>query len=188
MKGSPAWLYHHLTITGPAADLECFREAATGSGIIPWRIDHDAIEEDIFHWAVAGRDRNGLSIDGCHILARQFRNRIEARDARAAALIGQSRACPLDLHGLLPVPAAILRRGPTDPDALDWLFRHWGVRDELRKTVVRDNPSAGRRLPSGHGVVSFGFFTTGDTPETAIAALRTRWPTLRFVLTPRPEG
>jgi hypothetical protein len=75
-----------------------------------------------------------------------------------------------------------------DPKSLDWLFQNWGVRDELRKIVVRDNPSAGRRLPSGHGVFSYGFFTTGGTPEAAVASSRVRWPTLRFVLTPRPDG
>jgi hypothetical protein len=82
-QASPAWLYHHLTVTGPAADLENFVEAARGPGVIPWRQDYDAIEEDIFHRAGAGRGgQNGLSIEGCHILARQFRGRIEARDGR----------------------------------------------------------------------------------------------------------
>jgi hypothetical protein len=186
---SPAWLYHHLTITGPADGLTDFREAAKGPGIIPWRVDYAAVEEDIFHRAVAGRGgRNGLSIEGCHILARQFRERIEARDARAAALIGRSRACPLDLHVLRPIPAEILNLGSKDPGSLDWLVRHWGTRDKLRKVADRENPSAGRRLPARHGVLSYGFFTAGDTPQVAAAALHARWPVLRFVLTPRPGG
>jgi hypothetical protein len=181
---APAWLWHHLTITGPAVDARTFAEAARGPGIIPWRVDHARVEEDIFHWAV--RARGGLSIEGCHILARQFRERIEARDAKAATLVGRSRACPFDLHVLLPVPPEILRRGPTDAVSLDWLARHWGTRDDLRKITERPNPSPGRRLPSGHAVVSHGFFTTGETPRAAVAQLSARWPGLRFVLTPRP--
>jgi hypothetical protein len=186
---APAWLYHHLTITGPAVDVAAFAEAARGPGVIPWHVDYAQVEEDMFHRAVAGRGgRNGLSIEGCHILARQFRQRIESRDERAVALIGRSRACPFDLHILLPIPAEILRRGPTDPKSLDWLARHWGTPDALRKIVERPNPSPGRRLPSGHAVISYGFFTTGDTPRAAVAQLSPRWPTLRFVLTPLPAS
>ena len=70
------------------------------------------------------------------------------RQAQAAALVGHSLACPFDLHALLPVPAAILQLGPTDPDALAWLAAHWGVTDRLRQVAVRDNASTGRRLPA----------------------------------------
>jgi hypothetical protein len=186
-RAAPAWLWHHLTISGPAADVAAFADAARGPGVIPWHVDYAQVEEDIFHRAVAARGgRNGLSIEGCHILARQFRQRIESRDDKAAALIGQSRACPFDLNVLLPVPGDILRRGPGDQKSLDWLARHWGTRDELRKIVVRPNPSAGRRLPSGHTVISYGFFTSGETPRAAIDHLGGRWPALRCVLTPRP--
>ena len=183
-QAAPAWLYHHLTITGPGADVATFAEAARGPGVIPWQVDYAQLEEDIFHRAVAAR--GSLSIEGCHILARQFCQRIEAHEAKAAALIGHSRACPFDLHVLLPIPAEILRRGPTDPASLDWLATHWGTRDELRKIVERPNPSAGRRLPAGHRVISYGFFTSGETPRAAIDALGARWPALRFTLTPRP--
>ncbi|MDD2861006.1 MAG: hypothetical protein PHI71_08060 [Acidiphilium sp.] len=57
-----------------------------------------AIEEDIFIRAVshAGGSRS-LSIAGCRILARQFRERVEAREARARDRIGVSLACPFDL-------------------------------------------------------------------------------------------
>ena len=43
------------------------------------------------------------------------------RQARAAALIGQSLACPFDLHVLLPVPPAILLLGaPTRQRCPGW--------------------------------------------------------------------
>jgi hypothetical protein len=186
-NAAPAWLWHHLTISGPAAGVTAFAEAARGPGVIPWHVDYAQVEEDIFHRAVAGRGgRADLSIEGCHILARQFRQRIESRDEKAVALIGQSRACPFDLHVLLPIPAVTLQRGPTDQESLDWLARHWGTRDALRGIVARPNPSAGRRLPAGHVVISYGFFTAGETPRAAVTQFVARWPTLRFVLTPLP--
>jgi hypothetical protein len=185
-NAAPAWRYHHLTITGPATDIMTFAEAARGSGVIPWEINYAQLEEDIFHRAVAARGH--LSIEGCHRLARQFCQRVAAHDARAAALIGHSRACPFDLQVLLPVPLDILRCGPTDPVSLDWLATHWGTRDAPRKIVERPNPSPERRLPAGHAVISYAFFTSGDTPQAAIMTLGARWSALRLTLTPRPAS
>ncbi len=63
--------------------------------MIPWRLDTTAVEEDVFNLAVSQPlQRRSLSVGGCRILARQFRHRVEARQARAAALLGVSRACP----------------------------------------------------------------------------------------------
>jgi hypothetical protein len=101
--------------------------AARGVGVIPWRFDGDRFEEDMFHRAATvPAAQRGLSIDGCHRLARQFRGLVEAHQARIAAQVGQGKTCPLDLHTLLPVPGAILALGPTDPTALAWLSDHWG--------------------------------------------------------------
>lgn len=184
---APDWLYHHLTVGGPAADLAGFAEAARGAGVIPWRLDLTAIEEDIFNLAVSQPVHlRSLSIDGCRILARQFRERVDARQAKAAALVGRSRACPFDLHTLLPVPVAILQLGPNDPGSLAWLAAQWGTTDGLRQVVGRPRPGAGRRLPAGHAVIGYGFFTSGATPHAAIAAIGPRWPALRFLLQPRP--
>ena len=69
---------------------------------------------------------------------------------------------------LLPVPAAILELGPNDPAALAWLMQHWGTTDRLRQVVRRPQPGIGRRLPAGHAVMGYGFFTAGDTPLVAI--------------------
>jgi hypothetical protein len=181
------WLYHHLTISGAAEILESFAAAARGSGITPWQLDYAAIEEDIFVRAVAQpASRRNLTVEGCPILARQFRERVEMRQTRAAALVGQSLVCPFDLHALLPVPAAILLLGPAHPDARAWLAAHWGVTDRLQQMVARDNASTGRRLKRGHAVIGYGFFTVGETPHAAIGQCETRWPALRFVLQPRP--
>ncbi|MBV8201752.1 MAG: hypothetical protein JOZ15_14110 [Acidobacteria bacterium] len=184
---APDWLYHHLTIHGPAGRVAAFAEAARGAGIIPWRRDFALLEEDIFNLAAAQPpERRSLSIDGCRILARQFRDQAEAWHARALARVGRSRACPFDLYALLPVPPAILLLGPTHPEALAWLAMNWGTTDGLRHAAVRPGASTGRRLPAGHTVIGYGFFTFGETPHAAIASLAERWPELRFRLQPRP--
>ena len=180
------WRYHHLTITGPASEVADFAAQARGAGVIPWRLDFARIEEDVFNLAVAQpAAHRQLPVAGCRILARQFRQRVEAHHAKAVSLIGSSRACPLDLHALLPVPSDILALGPTDPAALVWLAAHWGTTDRLRQVQAQAKPRPGRRLPAGHGVVGYGFFTHGGTPHGAMARLGERWPALRFVLRPR---
>ena len=177
------WWFHHLTISGPAATVDSFATAARGSGITPWQLDYAAIEDDIFVRAVSQpANRRNLTVDGCRILARQFREKVEVRQARAAALIGQSLACPFDLHALLPVPSAILLLGPTHPTVLSWLARHWGITDRLRQVSVRAKATAGRRLPAGHAVIGYSFFTHRETPKAAVDQLAARWPGLRFVL------
>ncbi len=183
------WLFHHLTISGPDEPLRAFATAARGSGVIPWQLDYAALEEDVFVRAVSQPpSRRTLTVAGCRILARQFRDRVAAHQARAAALVGQSQACPFDLHTLLPVPATLLERGPTDPAALAWLTANWGVSDRLHQVAVRHSATMGRRLPNGHDVVGYGFFTAGETPHAALVHLAGRWPRLRFRLLPRPAA
>ncbi len=182
-----AWLYHHLTVTGLPAPVAAFADAARGAGIMPWQLDFDRIEEDLFNLAAAQPARvRSLTIEGCRILARQFRDRVEARHGKAAALVGHSRACPFDLQTLLPVPPSILRLGPSHPSALAWLSEQWGTTDALRQVAERQKPTPGGRLPAGHVVIGYSFFTANETPHAAITRLRARWPTLCFVLQPRP--
>jgi hypothetical protein len=180
------WLYHHLTITGPADRVAVFAEVAQGSGIMSLPVDGDRIEEDIFNLAASQpKAMRSLTVEGCRILARQFRERVEARAAQAAALVGTSRACPFDLHSLLPVPADILTYELTHPKAQAWLLEHWGLTDAPRQVVVLPQARAGKRLPAGHTVLGYGFFTQGETPHAAIARIAAIWSDLRFVLQPR---
>ncbi len=107
------WLYHNLTVTGPAAALGPFRDAAAGAGVIPWVLDHDRMEEDFF-WCLAappGHLRT-LSLEGARMLAADLREAAARRHGLALAEVGRSAACPFDLHALLPVPDAMLRLGP----------------------------------------------------------------------------
>ncbi len=180
------WRDHHLTIKGPADDLASFAVAARGPGIIPWAIDGAAIEEDIFIRAVSQPgDRRSLSVAGCRILARQFRERIEAREASARNLIGISRACPFDLQVLAPIPATILAQGHDHPTALAWMARHWGITDLPRRVFLRADAGPGRRQKAGHGVLGYGFFTAETSPTPAITTIAAHWPALEFQLRPR---
>ena len=186
------WLYHHLTITGPAEAIAALAAAARGAGVTPWQLDFSVLEEDIFNLAASQPSaRRNLTIAGCRILARQFRERVERRQGRAAAMVGRDQSCPFDLHALLPVPDAILDLGPMHPEALAWLAAHWGVTDRLRQVTLLKRPKPGRRLPKGHAVIGYGFFTGGhcnggETPTVAVATLGARWPSLRWRLQPRP--
>ena len=106
-------------------------------------------------------------------------------------MVGRDQSCPFDLHALLPVPDAILDLGPMHPEALAWLATHWGVTDRLRQVTLLKRPKPGRRLPKGHAVIGYGFFTGshgsgGETPTVAIATLGVRWPSLRLRLQPWP--
>jgi hypothetical protein len=122
-----------------------FAEAARGPGIVPWRLEAACLEEDIFNLAASQpRAIRSLTIEGCRILARQFRERVEDRAARAAALVGRSRACPFDLHTLLPVPATILAHELAHPSAQAWLLENWGLRDAPRP-VIRSSAMASSR-------------------------------------------
>jgi len=186
-RAAPDWLYHHLTVSGPVEAVAAFAAAARGAGIIPWRLDFADIEETVFNLAVSQpAARRSLTVDGCRILARQFRDKVAAHQARAAALVGHSLACPFDLHRLLPVPDAVLQLGPTHPASLAWLVAQWGISDQLRQVTVRENATTGRRRPRGHTVIGYGFFTAGDTPHAAVSQLAARWPALRLVVQPRP--
>ncbi|HKM61493.1 MAG TPA: hypothetical protein VJY39_03280 [Acidisphaera sp.] len=149
--------------------------------MIPWRLDVARIEEDLFNLAAAQPPaQRRLTIAGCRQLGRQFRERVAAHHARAIARVVHSRACAFDLHALLPVPATLLELGPNDPETLAWLAAHWGTQC-LRHVEVRPG-RPGRRLPAGHAVIGYGFFTEGETPQAAVSTLATSWPELRFVL------
>jgi hypothetical protein len=188
------WLHHRLLITGPDADLAALRAAAAGAGTVPWEVDFDRAEEDLFHLlavppAPVGSltaPARGLSLAGARILAGQLRDAAARRHALAITQVGHSRACPFDLQALLPVPDAMLRRGPDDPAALAWLWAHWGTTQTLRHvaedTAVRADLQ--RRTAPGEAVWVLTFWSADWTPWRALAQLAAGWPTLRFVVRP----
>jgi hypothetical protein len=164
-----------------------FAVAASGAGVIPWRFDTASIEEDVFNLAASQPPHlRRLSIEGCRRLARQLRDRVEVRAAQGILLSETSKACPFDLHRLLPVPPTILQLGPSAPESVAWLKKHWGVSERPRQVAVRPDAKPGRRLRKGEACLGLGFFAWAATPQTAIAKISASWPDLRFVVQARP--
>ena len=198
------WLHHRLLVAGPAGTLADFQAAACGSGTIPWRLDLNRMEEDLFLMLAAPPppQRRRLSLAGARVLAGQLRDAAEQRHAAAVARVGQSlaetqgqpqtaarfrrvcgRACALDLHALVPVPDDVLRLGPDHPDALAWLWAHWGTTAALRHVVA--DPVLPRRVASGDPVtLRLTFWSADWTPWQALAAMAARWPALHFDVCP----
>ena len=186
-SSEPAWRYHHLTITGVAAKVEDFAVTARGAGIIPWRFETAAMEEDVFNLAASQPPHlRSLTIDGCRLLARQLRDRVEARAAKAVVLSETSKACPFDLHTLLPVPEAILRLGPSASASVAWMEEHWGLSGRLHQVATRPDAKPGKRLRKDEACLGFGFFAWAATPRTAMTQIAARWPDLHFVLQALP--
>ena len=177
------WLYHRLTIAGPQEGVVAFRAAARGAGVIPWHLDLDRLEEDCFHLLVSppAPQHRTLSLAGARIVAGQLRDAVGRRHDLAVARVGRSRACPFDLHALVPVPDSVLRLGPDDPASLAWLWEHWGTTQALRH-VAEDTAfsGAGRDLRPGDAACQITFWSADWTPWRALARITACWPALRF--------
>ena len=181
------WLYHHLRVAGAPAEVAAFRAAAAGAGVIPWQHDLGPAAEDWFHRLAAppAPQRRSLSLEGCRILAGQLRDAAEARQRRVAERASTSRACPLDLHRLLPVPGQLLKLGPNHPETLAWLWQQWGTTQALRGVVALPVARPGRPVRQDPGLLWLGFWAADWTPWRALLSLRERWPALRLAVTPR---
>ncbi len=182
------WLFHHLDVSGPADDLRMFQAAACGAGSIPWHFDFDRMQEDLFLLLVAPSEpqQRTLSAAGARILAEDLRLAVARRHEIAVARVGVSQACPFDLHALLPAPPDILRLGPDHPDALAWLWTHWGTTQALRHVAVRQTAPDGARgsLAAGEARLRLSFWSADWTPWRALRQLRECWPLLRFEARP----
>jgi hypothetical protein len=183
----PDWLYHHLRVTGDADQVAAFRMVAAGAGVIPWTHDLGGAAETWFHHLVAPAlpQRRSLSAEGARILAGQLRDAAELRLRRVAIHAAHSRACPLDLQRLLPVPTELLRLGPEHPRARSWLWAHWGTTQAVRGVVELPVLCRGQPRRRDDGLFWVGFWSADWTPWPAIRALRDRWLALRLVVQPR---
>jgi hypothetical protein len=173
----PDWLYQELTVTAGTAPgdgdaLWSFRQAAAGAGHVPWVHDYDRLEE---HWLSLMLSQPGrtISLQGAKIVAREVKEAFRDEHEEASAWVGRSKAVPLDLHQLVPVPWDILKLGPDAPASMRWLWRHWGTTWPLRKV---------ERLPCPDGAWRVGFFSADWTPWPVVAMCRARWPALDFRL------
>ena len=179
------WLFHRLTVSGPAAAVAAFRAVASGAGTIPWRLDADNLEEDWFHLLVNPAHR-ALSLAGARVLAGQLRDAVEHRHAIAVARVGHSLACSLDLHALVPVPATILHLGPHHSEALAWLWQHWGTTQALRHVAPDTAPTRAAipELAAGQDRLLLSFWSADWTPWRGFERIRADWPTLHFDVQP----
>ncbi|MBO1074660.1 hypothetical protein [Roseomonas marmotae] len=178
------WLRHLLTISGPAAEMARFRVAAAGAGVIPWVLDLAGMEEDwLLQLAAPEEDRPAISLSGAKILARRLREAAAANQARALSRLDQDRRCPFDLHRLVPVPPTVLALGPDHPQALAWLWSHWGTTRALRQ--VRLLPGGQDRRSTRTDRMDVEFWSADWSPWRALARLRRDWPVL--VLDLRPQ-
>ena len=179
------WLHHRLLVAGPAGTLAGFQAAACGAGTVPWQIDLDRMQEDLFLLLAAPSppQRRRVSLDGARTLAGQLRDAAEQRHGVAVARVGCSRACALDLHALVPVPNDVLHLGPDHPEALAWLWTHWGTTAALRHVAAE--PVLPRRAAPGDPVtLRLAFWSADWTPWRALATVAARWPALRFDVRP----
>ena len=179
----PDWLFHHLRIEGPAEAVAAFRGAASGAGIIPWHLDFERVEEDVFLRLAAppGQART-LSLEGARMLAAELRDAVARRHALAVARVGHDKKCCFDLHALVPVSGDVLRLGPDHPDALRWLWDRWGTTEALRRVALA--PDRGEAVPE-ETVFRISFWSADWTPWRALSTARTRFPELRFDVQPR---
>ncbi len=174
--GGPDWLLNRLTVSGPAAEVTRFREAARGTGGVPWHLDLDHEEARIFApMAAAGAE--------ARMLARQIREILAARHDRVLTRWSERGGCPFDLHRLIPIPDHILQLGEDDPASQGWMRIHWGTVQMLRAVRIREE-GADRRLRRKAEIV-YEFLSADWTPWQAILRLRREWPKLIFVVKPR---
>jgi len=181
------WLFHEMVISGPAPAMAAFLEAATGPGNIPWEYpDLDLEEEDRVQALVQPRDGSrGLDVESARVLARELREAIFDHQRKVIAAAAQSRACPFDLHRLVPVPVEILQLGPDHPVSLAWLQTHWGTTRPLRHVeLLADKTGAKRKTVRRR----LEFWAADWTPWAALAAMREAWPELGFDLRPDYEN
>ena len=177
------WLRHDLVITGPAADVAALRAAAAGGGAVPWAdLDLEHWEEDQVHALVQPPDGSpGLAPAAARVLARHLCTAVETRHLRVLAATDK-KPCPFDLHALVPVPDAILRRGPADPASLAWLQTNWGTTRVLRHVRLAAEKADRRRHHTAR--FALAFWAADWTPWPVVSALRARYPALKFLVRP----
>jgi hypothetical protein len=163
----PDWLYHRLYASGPAADLEAFSRQARGPGIVPFPVDFDRRQEDWTLWLV----RTGMAPRQARQTAGALRAGV-CGISQETSVFFSAEAAPFDLAAIVPIPAKIAYIDRDDPEAIDWMWKHWGTTWALRR--VRPLVT-----PKGWAVE---FWSADWTPWPALAAMRRRFPGLQFAL------
>jgi len=177
-------MFHELIITGPAPVRAAFLQAAAGPGNIPWEYLYlDLEEEDGVQALVQPPDGpRGLDVESARVLARELREAIFDHQKKVIAATAQSRACPFDLHRLVPVPIGILQLGPDHAASQSWLQTNWGTPRALRRVkLLADKPRTAKRKTVRRKIE---FWSADWTPWAALAAIREAWPVIGFDVRP----
>jgi hypothetical protein len=177
------WLRHELVVTGAAAAVAEFRQAASGPGGIPWAypdLDNEA-DDRVLALINPPDGSQGLGPAAARILARELREAEFQHQNKVRAQAG-NRLCPFDLHALVPVPWDLLDLGPDDKRSVVWLRAHWGVLQALRQ--VAWVPTGCKKLRGKQAQLTLEFWSADWTPWPAIAAIRRRFAALTFRVTP----
>jgi hypothetical protein len=179
----PDWLRHALVITGAAEAIAEFRQAASGPGGIPWAYPDldDAADDRVLALINPPDGSQGLSPAAARILARELREAEFQHQNKVRAQAG-SQLCPFDLQALIPIPPDLLELGPDNQKSLAWLRAHWGVLQALRQ--VAWVPAGCKKLRGKQAQLALEFWSADWTPWPAIAAIRRRFSTLTFAVTP----
>jgi hypothetical protein len=182
------WLRHELVVIGTSEAIAEFRQAACGSGGIPWAYpDLDYEEDDRYLALVNPPDGSlGLSPAAARVLAHELREAEFQHQRKVRALAGFSRLCPLDLHALVPIPPDLLDLGPDDNGTVAWLRAHWGVLQALRNVALV--PAGCKKLRGKKEQITLEFWSADWTPWPTIAAIRKRFASLIFTVTPDYGG
>lgn len=182
----PDWVSNRLSVRGPADRVRAFRAAARGCGAVPWVVDCDQVEEHALALLLrAPPERRGIGLEGAKALAREFRDFVRDGTEAVHAAAGVSRACPFDLHSLVPVPWRVLRLGPDHPEALAWLWENWGTTWTPRQ--AQELPVAPAERAAGtDDLARYAFWTADWAPWRALLRIRADWPDLRVAMTSTP--
>jgi hypothetical protein len=151
---------------------------------IPWQYSgRDLDEEDRVHALMYPPDGSpGLRLAAARVLARQLGEAVAVHQDRVVEAAGHSRACPFDLHALVPVPPSILHLGPDAAASIAWLRGHWGVVRALRHVRRHAEPPDRRLRRSAR--LRFEFWSADWTPWAAFVAIGKDWPALVFDVRP----
>jgi len=180
----PDWLDHRLTVTGPWEEYRDFRRTAAGAGVAGWVLDYDRLEESLVLLMLAQPLPPGVAripAAGARHVARGLRELVWQDHEAALARVGVDRRCPFDLNALVPVPWEVLRLGEDDPQAIAWMWAHWGTTWPLRRVELRALPPPRlAALPAEHVGCELRFWSADWSPWPVLAECRRRWPALRF--------
>lgn len=173
----PDFIWNTLEVSGPTEAVHDFLNAAAGPGFLDIAPDWYGVYEQTYYRLLRG---GAPTKAAAARLAGTMRDRLWwAYERERSAAERDPRRCAFDLNALIPVPATVLRAGLNA--VAEWCWQQWGTRVPPQRVSHRTTL---RRAGGGmvRQVYIFTFLTEDWSPWLAVAAIRRRWPGLRFEL------